>query len=160
MLRATSSTRWAAPVGTFGIWALALACAGFWGLKLSAPARGAVFAPPPPAAAAPIDTRLVARALGVPDASATPVASAASRFILQGVVAGRSHRGAALIAVDGRPARPYRVGTLVAPGYVLRSVSPRRATLGRVADDTDSTKQDAGSDHSQDPLVIEMPSLR
>ena len=38
---------------------------------------------------------------------------AASRFQLQGVVADDLGRGAALIAIDGKPARPYRAGALL-----------------------------------------------
>lgn len=168
MLRATSPARWAAPLGTFGVWALALGCAAFWGLKLSQPAEEAVFATAAPAAAAPIDTRMVARALGV-RSSAAPVAAAASRFVLLGVVAGRSHRGAALIAVDGQAARPYRVGAEVVPGYRLAAVAPRRATLERVgAANGDGASADAASaggakersGAAQEPLVLEMPTLR
>ncbi|HZY15973.1 MAG TPA: type II secretion system protein N, partial [Ramlibacter sp.] len=37
--------------------------------------------------------------------------------------------GAAILSVDGKPARPYRVGSLVEEGLVLQSVQPRSATL-------------------------------
>ncbi len=49
---------------------------------------------------------------------------------LTGVAAGTSGRGAALISVDGRPARPYAVGMAVGDGLVLQSVQGRRAQLG------------------------------
>lgn len=65
--------------------------------------------------------------------SAQPAASLASRFNLLGVVAARSHRGAALIAVDGKPARPYRVGATIDEGLVLQSVQGRRAVLAATA---------------------------
>jgi general secretion pathway protein C len=52
-----------------------------------------------------------------------------SRFNLIGVVADRSQHGAALIAVDGRPAKPYRVGSAIDEGLVLQSVAPRSAVL-------------------------------
>lgn len=39
------------------------------------------------------------------------------------------HRGAALIAVDGKPAKPYRVGAVVDGQWVLSAVQPRRVVL-------------------------------
>ncbi len=88
------------------------------------------------AAAAQVDSLKVARLLGVTDApaAATPVASASSRFSLVGVVAGASRTGTALIAVDGKPAKPYRVGAAVDTGYVLQSVGPRTAMLAPSVD--------------------------
>ena len=53
----------------------------------------------------------------------------ASRLVLLGVVADPSGRGAALLAVDGKPARPYRVGAEVVDGYVLKTLDARAATL-------------------------------
>lgn len=41
------------------------------------------------------------------------------RFVLAGVIAQGGGRGAALIAVDGKPAKPFAVSALVAPGWVL-----------------------------------------
>jgi general secretion pathway protein C len=35
-----------------------------------------------------------------------------------------------LIAVDGKPAKPVRVGAVVAEGLVLQSTQERRANLG------------------------------
>jgi general secretion pathway protein C len=53
---------------------------------------------------------------------------AASRFALSGVVADPSKQGAALIAIDGKAPRPFRVGSRVGDNYVLQSVGlrPRR----------------------------------
>jgi general secretion pathway protein C len=62
--------------------------------------------------------------------AAVPVVSLSSRFSLVGVVARPSHSGAALISVDGKPAKPFRVGAAVEPGLLLLSVEPRRAALG------------------------------
>nr|WP_236748495.1 type II secretion system protein N [Acidovorax carolinensis] len=85
------------------------------------------------------DAQAMARLLGVPAADAAaaraPVASLASRFALIGVLAGRSSGGgAALIAVDGKPAKPFRVGTAVDEGLVLQSLDPRQARLGASVD--------------------------
>ena len=55
--------------------------------------------------------------------------------MLLGVLAGTaSGGGAALIAVDGKPARPYRVGAAVEPGMVVQSLSRREARLGASQD--------------------------
>lgn len=89
---------------------------------------------PRPSVAA--DSDAVARLLGVlPASSAAPVApEAASRFALSGVVADPSRQGAALIAIDGKPPRPFRVGSKVGDNYVLQSVGLRSATLGAQVD--------------------------
>lgn len=89
------------------------------------------------ASAAQVDPLKVARLLGAADstaaAAAAPVVAAASRFSLVGVVAGASRTGTALIAVDGKPAKPYRVGAVVDAGYMLQSVGPRIAVLAPAA---------------------------
>ena len=55
---------------------------------------------------------------------------AVSRYALIGVVASRGNDGAALIAVDGKPPKPFRVGAAVEEGLVLQAVEARRARLG------------------------------
>ncbi|WP_295855853.1 type II secretion system protein N [uncultured Xylophilus sp.] len=148
-MRQTPAARWAPPAATALVWALALGCTAFWGLRLAAPPAGPAYPPvaeAPPAAA---DPTVIARLLGAPGVGAAPaaavVAAAPSRFVLQGVVAGRWSGGTALIAVDGQPAQPFRIGSAVAPGVVLRSVAPRRAVL------------DGGEGVA---MVIDMPALR
>ena len=59
----------------------------------------------------------------------TPKAIAA----LVGVVADRASSGVALIAVDGKAARPYRVGSQIEDEYTLKSVALRSATLAALA---------------------------
>ena len=51
------------------------------------------------------------------------------RFVMSGVIAGRLGQGAALISVDGKPARAFAVGAELALGYVLAAVAPREAML-------------------------------
>lgn len=130
----TSSHRWAPRLATLALWALAGASAVYWGLRLSAPAAG-----PAPAAAAPepvqADTQALARLLGAQAVTVAEAPAAASRFVLQGLLAGTtSGAGAALIAIDGKPARTYRVGASVEPGLVLQSLSRREARLGAAVD--------------------------
>jgi general secretion pathway protein C len=93
----------------FVIWAAVAASAVFWLLRLaasspSAPAHTVAVAPAP-----------------------------LSRFKLLGVAAPRSggdRTGVALIAVDGKPARGFRVGAPIDGEMVLQSVHPRGAALG------------------------------
>lgn len=127
---------WGAPLTTLVVWALVAASAVYWGLRLSAPLTGQVApsmiaAPPAP------DVKAIGRLLGTnsvavaPAVPAAPVASTSSRFALLGVLAGRSSGGgAALIAIDGRPAKPFRVGAVVGAGLVLLALEPRQAQLG------------------------------
>ena len=75
-----------------------------------------------------------------------PQASIASRFVLQGVVAVAPGGGAALIAVDGKPARPFRVGSAVEEGLILQSATARQATL-------------AGTQEGPALVTLDMPPL-
>ncbi len=119
-------------VVTFAVWALAAASVAYWGLKLwaaPAPSMTAAVASPKGLEA---DPALIARALGAMkyEALVAQAVPLSSRFTLAGMVAGRSEGGVALIAVDGKPAKPVRVGGKVDDGLVLQSVEARRATLG------------------------------
>ncbi len=122
---------------TFLVWALAAASALAWGLKIFVRPQST---PTPPVVA---DTGTVARGdltrlLGADAApvlaQAAPEPVADARFRLIGVVSPRSPRaareGLALIAVDGKPPRAYRVGAAVDGPHVLQGVDARGATLG------------------------------
>lgn len=121
--------RWAVAGGTFVLWGLVAASAVYWAMKLSSSAATGPIAPPAPIAP-PSDPAAIARLLGAAAAAAAPAASVPSRFALLGVVAEADGGGAALISVDGKPPKPYRVGAAVDEGLVLQSVQPRRATVG------------------------------
>jgi general secretion pathway protein C len=121
----------------FVIWAAVAASAVFWLLRLAssspaAPAHTVAVA----AATAPRGD--LARVLGAPPApanGAVPVAepALASRFKLLGVAApreGGDRSGLALIAVDGKPARSFKVGAPVEGELVLQAVTQRSAALG------------------------------
>lgn len=124
-------SRWALRLVTTGAWGLAAASVAYWGLKLGGAPAAPMATVVSSAMAVPVDSLKVARLLGATDAPAVaaPVILASSRFSLVGVVAGVSRTGTALIAVDGKPARPYYVGAAVDAGYVLQSVGPRVAVL-------------------------------
>jgi general secretion pathway protein C len=121
----------------FLIWAVAAMCAMFWALRMF------IAAPLVPSYATPADTQRGARGdlsklLGREVVVAnTPQAApeAASRFHLVGVVAPKgaaaaSALGLALLSVDNKPARHYRVGTPVDGDVWLLSVGTRTAALG------------------------------
>lgn len=119
---------------TFLLAALAAGSAAYWGLKLWGAGAQGMRAPVAGAATAPtVDSQAVARALGAglvaPNAAPQP-APMASRLTLLGVVADATQGGAALISVDGKPPRPYRVGAKVEDRLLVQSVSGRRAMLG------------------------------
>jgi general secretion pathway protein C len=118
----------------FVVWAAVAATAVFWGLRLliSAPA-----APPHTVAAADAGVARgdLTRLFGTePVAGPAPVAQAPSRFQLVGVVAPRPGSpprvGVALIAVDDKPARAYRVGAPIDERLVVQAVQGRSVSLG------------------------------
>ncbi len=128
------SARW----WTGGVWALAAASGLYWGLQIFVK---------PPAAPAYTQTAAVGPALNgdlsrllgndppppMPDA-APAEAAADARFQLIGVVSPPSRQaareGLALIAVDGKPAKAFRVGAVVEGDNVLQTVAARGVTLG------------------------------
>jgi len=76
-----------------------------------------------------VDALAVSKALGAaPVQSAS--ASLASRFVLVGVMDGGPTQGVALISVDGKPAKPYRLGQTVSDGLVVVGTGPKKAELG------------------------------
>ena len=143
--------RWSVRLSTLLLWALALASVVYWGLRLSSVPIG--LAVPAVAPALPVpDAQALARLLGALPAqteAAPEVAANPGRLVLVGVLAGqRSGGGAALIAVDGQPAKPFRVGAVVVEGeLVLQSLGPREARLG-------------ASRGAATTLKLELPPLR
>ena len=126
--------RLALPLASLLVWSVVAFSAVTWGLRWSA--SGA--SPGPSATSAPtlptIDTAAAARTLGAVPVQAPAAPTLASRFQLQGVMAGDASQGAALIAVDGKTAKPFRVGALVVDGLVLQSAQGRRVSLGASLD--------------------------
>lgn len=131
------SARWA----TFLVWALVAASAAAWGLKLFVTAPSA-----PPQVAVAGSSQLprgdITRVLGAdapppvdPSAGESlDSAPADARFQLVGVVAPRGSEtargGVALIAVDGKPAKAFRVGAVVDGENVVQAIRTRGADLG------------------------------
>ena len=118
----------AAAAGSVVVWAL------HWRVTPELP----VFAAAVAAGGAEVDSHAVARALGARVAAASDTTTVvpagdveSARFVLSGVVADASAPGRALIAVDGKPAKPVVLGAVVADGWTLRVVEARRAVLSR-----------------------------
>jgi general secretion pathway protein C len=129
-----------ARLSAFVIWSLVGATAVFWAMRLAA-------SPPQvPAYAVAVGNSAAVRGdlgrlFGVAPRPAAGVQAAApeasSRFKLVGVMAPRNPavqaepgQGVALIAVDGKPAKPYAVGARLDSEMVLQSVGLRTAALG------------------------------
>jgi hypothetical protein len=128
-----------ARLSAFVIWSLVGATAVFWALRMAA-------SPPqvPPYAVAVGNSVVVrgdlGRLFGAPmraAAAAQAAPEAPSRFRLVGVMAPRNRaaqaeagQGVALIAVDGKPPKPFAVGAQLDSDLVLQSVGLRTAALG------------------------------
>ncbi|WP_157667790.1 hypothetical protein [Comamonas serinivorans] len=117
-------------VASLAVWGLAFGCAVYWGLQLSNPSQ----LPASVAAsgfAAQVDSKAVGRLLGQTDGPVTTATAPASRYDLLGVVR-NGPSGAAIISVDGRPARHIVVGRPVGDadgGVTLSELGERSATL-------------------------------
>ncbi|MBX3609739.1 MAG: general secretion pathway protein C [Hydrogenophaga sp.] len=115
------------------LWAAAGLSVGYWVLQVLGqspltPVAATASLPVAPEPAA------LARVLGAAPEAVVAVEAAAppplaSRFQLLGVIAEGAEGGAALIAVDGQPPKPYRVGAELEGGVVLQSVQRRSARL-------------------------------
>lgn len=128
-----------ARIAAFVLWAAVAAGLMYWLLRVG------VAAPALPANAQPVSTAAVLRgdvarlfadpALPQTGAPAPAAPGLASRFKLVGVMAPKPGdrpvgQGIALIEVDGKPPRPYRVGRALDDTLVLQSVAARSATIG------------------------------
>jgi len=120
------------------IWGAVALSAAFWGLRWF----GKPLSVPPGTASATMDNSLkgdVSKLLAGPakpaDSVAAPAqqAALAGRLQLLGVVAPRgegSHAGVALLVLDGKPARAYRLGQVVDGELVVQTISQRQVQIG------------------------------
>jgi general secretion pathway protein C len=120
----TRSSTWTLRLFTLLIWLLVGLCAAYWAFKFvtSKPVEATAALATPTVA---VDSKAVAKLLGATDnAAAKPTNPPAStKFVLFGLANSAGGKGIALIALDGKPAKPYRVGSLVADDLVLKSIS-------------------------------------
>lgn len=124
---------WSVRLVTALIWMLAAASGVYWALHMSVPSTAAPFVQtriPGFAADDASQQAKLARLLGASGiASVAPALPVAQRFALAGVISSVTGQGAALISVDGKPARPFLVGMQIVSGYMLKAVGLREATL-------------------------------
>lgn len=121
---------------TLLVWALVAFTAVSWALRWTAGRDVSNVATAESPAMPEVDATALARSLGAAPVQVAATPSLASRFQLLGVLTGGPNAGAALIGVDGKPAKPFRVGAVVVDGLVLQSVQGRRVNLGAALDDS------------------------
>jgi general secretion pathway protein C len=131
---------WPPRLAAFFLWALAAVSASYWFTQVNGVSGVSASAPTPAGEAPAVQLGDLARVFGPgkPAAGAPTPASVAgpdpsARLRLLGVVANRTHKGVALISVDGQAARPYRVGSALDGGWTLQQVGTRSATLSASA---------------------------
>jgi len=124
------SNAWLVKALTVAVWAALAFSAVSWGLRWSAGGAMQGVAMVAPQTLPDVDTAAAARSLGALPVQALAAPTLASRFQLMGVLDGGPNAGAALIAVDGKPAKPFRVGATVADGLVLQGTEAKRVSLG------------------------------
>lgn len=122
---------WRLRLVTFLLAALAASSVGYWALKWSTSTstgltRTTLLEP----ATRPINSAQIARLLGATPGSGSPTPQVQTKYKLLGVITLGPHRGSALIAMDDKPAKPYRVGEQISEDLVLQSVQARSALLG------------------------------
>lgn len=135
------SPSWLLRLVTLAVWLVAVLCGTYWALKFVTVKPVSAN----PAAAAPavvVDSTAVAKLLGATDSIAgqSIMATAGSTYSLFGLAATGAGTGVALIAMEGKPAKPYRVGSKVADDWVLKSVSSTEAILATAVDAPDGMK--------------------
>ncbi len=142
----SASSRLALPVAALLVWGAVAFSVVTWVLRWSAtgtaPSNATATQTLPE-----VDVSAASRSLGVAPVQVMAAPSAASRFQLLGVLDAGPDTGAALIAVDGKPAKPYRVGAVVADGLVLQLAEGRRISLGAAMDGPQT-------------LVLELPAKK
>lgn len=129
-------SQWPPRIVAFLLWMLAALSASYWLMKViglsETPVRADAIATATPA----VNTADLLRVLGPPNqvgpsvvVSATPTPDPGVKMQLLGVVTGRKDTGIALIALEGQPARPFRVGSKISDTYKLDRVTTRSAIL-------------------------------
>ena len=132
-----SRASWLRRGATLAVWLLVGSSLVFWGLRLL-PAPGGNAPVPAPTPLSQPHAQAMAPLLGVaaavPD-HPTAHTLQAPRVTVFGVMAGHTaNTGVALLAIDGKPPKPVRVGTELEPGMVVQSVHPREVRLGPSAE--------------------------
>ena len=116
-------------VATLCIWLLAIGSAVYWVLHMQSGRDGRNAPTATVAKFEQPDAASLARILGATAPQAAAPINASSRFSLKGVVSGALGKEAALIVIDDKPARAFRVGSVIEDGLILQSATARKVTL-------------------------------
>jgi general secretion pathway protein C len=139
----------------------ALLCAGYWTQAALSAWNAPDTSPLPAPTAVDVGTPAeLARVLGAARSKwAVSALSLTERFRVIGVMASVSGQGSALISVDKQPARPFRVGASVAPGFVLKAVRLREVLLlDNVQAELSLPLPDPKAAKNEEPIMGEAPS--
>jgi general secretion pathway protein C len=131
-MQVTTRKLWMPRLAAFVLASLLAACVVFWVLRWPQRDSGAALPLAANTESLPgANNAVVARLLGagLAPVAAALVPDAASRFRLLGIIASGRGQGVALLSIDGKPPKPYHVGSLIEEGLVLQSVEQRRAAL-------------------------------
>lgn len=133
MYSRSSVSRWGVRLLTFATWALLAGSAAYWLLQRPPRMADAPATADAGTLADAVDPERVARALGAAGPQAPVVTRTAETGNMQllGVLT-QGHGGAALVSVDGGPARPVRVGQSppeLDGEWVLHAVAPHAAVF-------------------------------
>ena len=123
---------WISRLVTLLVWLAVGLSAAYWLLRWQGGQNVASQAQVAVGAAFAADPQQIAKFLGAVEN--TPVAIAAppmvsSRFGLVGIAKAAVDRSVALISIDGKPPKQFRIGAVVESGLVLKSVSSRSVEL-------------------------------
>ena len=130
------------------VWLAVGLCATYWAFKFVTTKHvEATAALPAPTVV--VDSKAVGKLLGATDSIAVKVINTpdSTKFVLFGLASTARGQGVALIALDGKPAKPYRVGSLVADDLVLKSISKTGVIL-------------AVSLQAPEGVTLELPQLK
>ena len=143
-----SANSWTLRLFTLFIWLLVGLCAAYWAFKF-ATTKTVEATTAQSANSVAVDSKAVSRLLGATDNVATKAINtpANTKFVLFGLANSAGGQGYALIALDGKPAKPYRVGSLVADDLLLKSISKTGVIL-------------AASLKSPDGVTLELPERK
>jgi general secretion pathway protein C len=121
---------WTLRLFTLLIWLLVGLCAAYWAFKfVTTKTVEATTTQSLPTVE--IDSKAIGKLLGATDVAAVKATNtpASTKFVLFGLANSAGGQGYALIALDGKPAKPYRVGSLVADNLLLKSISKNGVIL-------------------------------
>jgi general secretion pathway protein C len=143
-----SANSWTLRLFTLLIWLLVGLCAAYWAFKFATTKTVEATATQSTPTVV-VDSKAVGRLLGATDTIAVKAVNtlASTKFVLFGMANSVRGQGYALIALDGKPARPYRVGSMVADNLLLKSISKNGVIL-------------ASSLKSPDGVTLELPERK